>query len=532
MYYLSIGVLVPSLIGLAFVLPLLGIVIKNIKFFHAYAFTASLYALVVTTYNFGVVVREGVKAYPFGGWWPPIGISYEVDEVNSLIALLTASVMFLITLYSVWYIRDLKDAPYYYTLLLGLEVGMLGCIYTGDAFNLFVMLEVMSISAYALVGFYRSKPEAIEAAIKYGLFGAVATTLYFIGLVFIYASFGTLNMADLTNKVTLFWTYDLVSGSYYGHIYAATAVALALSLWTFTFKSAVFPNHFWLPDAHPEAPTPVSAALSGLVVNIGVYAIFRFLYTIFNPFSILRDLRDLILLITLVLGLASGLIGALMMAVQDDIKRLLAYSTISHIGLVLVGLSIGSSVLSVPGSQAFVDGLTGAFYHLVNHSIGKSLLFLASGVIIYMAGGTRKLDELGGVARRNPVLGAALIIGVLQLLGIPPLGGFFSKYLLYASYLETGTPYISVIINVISAVSLLGYVRLLYAALFTVPKREFVKAGVLPLAVLSVLSVACLMSGLLSPVISDWLRRIIAATTSRDGVLNYWLQGYLVFWGR
>ncbi|MGC8974617.1 MAG: proton-conducting transporter membrane subunit [Thermoprotei archaeon] len=149
-----------------------------------------------------------------------------------------------------------------------------------------------------------------------------------------------------------------------------------------------------------------------------------------------------------------------------------------------------------------------------------------------MAGGTRKLDELGGVARRNPVLGAALIIGVLQLLGIPPFGGFFSKYLLYASYLEAGAPYISVIINVVSAVSLLGYVRLLYAALFTVPKREFVKAGALPLAVLSVLSVACLMSGLLSPVISDWLRRIIAATTSRDGVLNYWLQGYLVFWGR
>jgi multicomponent Na+:H+ antiporter subunit D len=532
MYYLSVGVLVPSLIGLAFVLPLLGMIIKNIKFFHAYASAASLYALVVAAYNFSIVVKEGVKAYPFGGWWPPIGISYELDEVNSLIALLTASVMFLITLYSAWYIRDLKDAPYYYTLLLGLEVGMLGCIYTGDAFNLFVMLEVMSISAYALVGFYRNKPEAVEAAIKYGLFGAVATTLYFIGLVFIYASFGTLNMADLTNKVTLFWGYDLVSGYYYGQVYAATAIALALSLWAFTFKSAVFPNHFWLPDAHPEAPTPVSAALSGLVVNVGVYATFRFLYTIFNPFSAVSGLRDLILLVTLVLGLASGLIGALMMAVQDDIKRLLAYSTISHIGLVLVGLSIGSSLLSKPGSQAFVDGLTGAFYHLINHSLGKSLLFLTAGVIIYAAGGTRRLDELGGVGRRNPLLGAALIIGVLQLLGIPPFGGFFSKYLLYASYLEAGAPYISVIINVISAISLLGYVRLLYAALFTTPKREFVRASALPTTILLILSVACLITGILSPIMSEWLRRFVEATTSRDGILNYWLQGYLIFWGR
>ena len=532
MYYLSIGVLVPSLIGLAFILPLLGMIIRNIKFFHIYASATSLYALIVAAYNFNIVIKEGVKAYPFGGWWPPIGISYEVDGVNSFIALLTTSLMFLITLYSTWYIKSLKDAPYYYTLLLGLEVGMLGCIYTGDAFNLFVMIEVMSISAYALVGFYRNKPEAIEAAMKYGLFGAVATTLYFIGLVFIYASFGTLNMADLTNKVTLFWTYNLVSGPYYGHVYAATAVALALSLWTFTFKSAIFPNHFWLPDAHPEAPTPVSAALSGLVVNVGVYAIFRFLYTIFNPFSLLKDLRDIMLLVTLILGLASGLIGAFMMAVQEDIKRLLAYSTISHIGLVLVGLSIGSSFLSKPDSQVFVDGLTGAFYHLLNHSIGKSLLFLASGVIIYMAGGTRRLDELGGVAKRNPLLGFALIIGVLQLLGVPPLGGFFSKYLLYSSYLGAGAPYVSVIISVISAVSLLGYVRLLYAAFFTTPKKEFVRASTLPLAILLILSVACLMTGLLSPMISDWISALVKATTSRDGVLNYWLQGYLVFWGR
>jgi multicomponent Na+:H+ antiporter subunit D len=530
MYYLSVGVLVPSLIGLAFVLPLLGIVVKNIKFFHAYGSIASLYALMVAAYNFSVVVSEGVKAYPFGGWWPPIGISYELDEVNSLLALLTASVMFLITVYSAWYVKDLRDAPYYYTLLLGLEAGMLGCIYTGDAFNLFVMLEVMAISAYALVGFYRSKPEAVEAAIKYGLFGAVATTLYFVGLVFIYASFGTLNMADLVNKVTLFRSYGSVSGSYYGQIHAATAIALVLSLWTFTFKSAVFPNHFWLPDAHPEAPTPVSAALSGLVVNIGIYAIFRFFYTIFNPFSIVRDLRDFMLLITLVLGLASGLIGALMMAVQDDIKRLLAYSTISHIGLVLVGLSVGSSFLSKPGSQAFVDGLTGAFYHLINHSLGKSLLFLAAGVIIHMAG-TRRLDELGGVARRNPLLGAALVVGVLQLLGVPPFGGFFSKYLLYASYLEAGAPYVSVAINVVSAISLLGYIRLLYAALFTTPRREPAKTSALPLTILLLLSAACLFTGLLSPIMSEWLRRFVEATTSKDGIFNYWLQGYLIFWG-
>lgn len=530
MYLLSVGLLVPSLIGLAFVLPLIGAFVRNIKFFHAYASLTSLYALATAAYNFHIVLSEGVKAYPFGGWWPPIGISYEVDEVNALIALLTASVMFLITIYSAWYIRDLKSAPYYYTLLLGLEVGMLGCIYTGDAFNLFVMLEVMSISAYALVGFYRSKPEAVEAAIKYGLFGAVATTLYFIGLVFVYGSFGTLNMADLVNKVT--FGISSASGTYYGQIHAATAVALALSLWAFTFKSAVFPNHFWLPDAHPEAPTPVSAALSGLVVNVGVYAIFRFLYTIFNPYSIVSELRDVMLLVALILGLASGFVGAFMMAIQDDIKRLLAYSTVSHIGLVLVGLSIGTSITVHPNTPAYVDGLSGALYHLINHSLGKSLLFLASGVVIFMAGNTRRLDEISGVARRNPLLGFAIVVGVLQLLGVPPFGGFFSKYLLYSSYVEAGMPYVSVMINAVSAISLLGYVRLLYAALFKTPRtQEVPKVSLTPLAVLLALAIACIATGILSGSIVEWLRWTVTQTTSDQGIFNYWFYGYYLFWG-
>lgn len=530
MYVLSVGLLVPSLIGLAFILPLLGTAIKNIKFFHVYASLASLYALAAAAYNFHLVLDEGVKAYPFGGWWPPIGISYEVDYVNGLLALLTASVMLLITIYSAWYIKDLKAAPYYYTLLLGLEVGMLGCIYTGDAFNLFVMLEVMSISAYALVGFYRSKPEAVEAAIKYGLFGAVATTLYFIGLVFIYASFGTLNMADLVNKVT--FGYNTASGPYYGQVYAATAVALALSLWTFTFKSAIFPNHFWLPDAHPEAPTPVSAALSGLVVNVGVYAVFRFMYTIFSPYSAVWSLRDAMLAVTLVLGLSSGLVGAFMMAIQDDIKRLLAYSTVSHLGLVLAGLSIGVSTIAGPDTQAYVDGLSGALYHLINHSLGKSLLFLASGVIIFMAGGTRKLDEIGGLARRSPLLASILVVGVLQLLGIPPFGGFFSKYLLYLSFVEAGMPYIAFLINAISAISLLGYVRLLYSILFKTPKtQEIPKVGLIPTAVLLVLAAACVVSGITSGVLINWLRWVVDGTASLQGIYNYWVQGYYLFWG-
>ncbi len=523
----TVGVLVPSLAGLAFILPLLGKLIKNVKFFHIYAVLTSLWAAILATYNAYLVFTVGIQVYPFGGWPPPLGIAYELDKLNALLGMVTALVMLAITVYSTWYLRDYEGVAYYYTLLLGLETGLIGCLYTGDAFNLFVMLEVLSISAYALVGFYRSKPEAVEAAIKYGMFGAVATTLYFIGLVFIYAAFGTLNMADLAFKLTFYTHYPVpnpFSGTFFGNPYVATAVALALALWTFTYKSATFPNHFWLPDAHPEAPTPVSAALSGLVVNVGVYAVFRFLYTIFGPSAFIVQLRDVVLMVLLSLGIASGLIGALMMVVQEDIKRLLAYSTISHIGLVLVGVAIGTSSTLSQNSLAYVLGLAGGIYHMINHTLGKALLFLAAGILIFLAGGSRKLDDISGVGRKYPLLGLALFLGVFQLLGVPPFGGFFSKLLIYSAYMEVGMPYVSLLVILISAISLLGYVKLIYASVFKVgyPKVEETTKISLPTAVVLALGIACLATGLATTYITSVMFDIIKSVATPQGVFEYW----------
>lgn len=523
----SVGVLVPSLVGFAFILPLLGKLIKNVKFFHIYAALASLWAAILATYNAYLVFTAGTQVYPFGGWPPPLGIAYELDKLNALLGMVTALVMLAITIYSAWYLKDYEGVAYYYTLLLGLEVGLIGCLYTGDAFNLFVMLEVLSISAYALVGFYRSKPEAVEAAIKYGMFGAVATTLYFVGLVFIYATFGTLNMADLAFKLTFYVYYPVpnpFSGTFFGNPYVASAVALALALWAFTYKSAAFPNHFWLPDAHPEAPTPVSAALSGLVVNVGVYAIVRFLYTIFGPLAFVVQLRDAVLIALLVLGIASGLIGALMMVVQEDIKRLLAYSTISHIGLVLVGVAVGTSSTLNQSSLAYVLGLAGGIYHMVNHTLGKALLFLVSGILIALAGGSRKLDDIGGVGRRYPLVGLALFLGVFQLLGVPPFGGFFSKLLIYSAYMEAGMPYVSLMVILISAISLLGYVKLIYASVFKVgsPKVELTTKVSLPTAIVLVLGIACLVTGLATTYITSVMFDVVGSFATPQGVYDYW----------
>ncbi len=504
-----LGVIIPVLALSAFALPLASLIIKRKRFYDIYTIVFTSFTLIASYMIYEEVYKLGTPiVYAFGGWPPPLGIVYEVDGFNSILGLFTSAVMFAIALYSIWYTEHMDEPVWYYTLLLGLETGLLGCLYTGDAFNLFVMLEVLSISAYALVAYYRSRPQAIEAAIKYAIVGAVATTLYFLSLVFIYASYGTLNMADISMKSLGITRYTVISDGVYGSLLTASSVALALALWTFTFKSALFPNHFWLPDAHPEAPTPVSAALSGLVVNIGVYAVARFLYTIFGEYSIVGvdGFRDIVLYALLVLGIASGFIAALLMIVQNDIKRLLAYSTISHIGLIYMGLAIGFS--STP-TEVKVIGLTAMIYHIINHGVAKALLFMSSGVYI-MASGTRDLDKMSGVGRAYPLTTIALIMGFLQLMGFIPFGGFFSKLLLYQAYIANGSVLPAVMVIVISAISLLGYIKVMYATIFAPPAKEYtyrVNKGIEILLV--IMGIACLLLGIFSPYIIDELKILI-----------------------
>jgi len=525
---ITIGVMPPVLVALAFILPLLGMFIKSKGFFHGYAIAITAAAAAVTTYNIHLVWVNGPQLYAFGGWPPPLGISYEVDAFGAVLGALTAWVMLFIAIYSYWYMRGESGIPYYYTLLLGLEAGLIGCLYTGDVFNFFVMLEVLSISAYGLVGFHRGRPQAVEAAVKYGIIGAAATTIYFIALVFIYGSFGTLNMADLAIKARVMAVATPFSGGYYGNIAVAAAIAIALSLWAFTYKAALFPNHFWLPDAHPEAPTPVSAALSGLVVNVGAYAVMRFLYTMFGQHSIITiaryGYRDVILWALLILGIVSGLVGAFMMIVQEDIKRLLAYSTVSHMGLIFMGLSLGFSTVSTLATQ---EALTASLYHIINHSVGKALLFMAAGIFIGIAG-TRKLDGLAGVGKVAPLATAALFIGFFQLMGLPPFGGFFSKFLLYSAFMAAGMPLVAVLVVVISAVSVLGYAKAMYSVWFRPAAKRFSKPyGIgVPTGVLVLLAAACIGLGIASPFVTPALTATITHSLMGKGISMY-IQAFL-----
>ncbi len=511
------GAVVPLLAVFAFTLPLLAKIFGEKKFPGIWSLIASVVAAVMSTYIFTVVWSTGKDiVYGFGGWPPPIGISYEVDPFNAVIAVFTAWIMVLITIYSLWYNRHFDEPEWYYILLIGLEAGMLGCLYTGDAFNLFVMIEVLGISAYALVAYHKNRGEAIEAAIKYGIIGATATTLYFIGLVIIYGVYGTLNMGQLSllSAEIYYRRPDLIAS-----IGVATLLAVSLALWVFTYKSALFPNHFWLPDAHPEAPTPVSAALSGLVVNIGVYAVARFMYTIFGPASTIAPYyRDAVLTALFIMGFAGAFIGAIMMMAQKDLKRLLAYSTVSHTGLLYMALAIGMS--GVP-QAAVALGLAAMTYHVLTHGLGKALLFMSSGVFIDSAG-TRDLDGLAGVGRKYPLVSASFIIGFLSLMGLLPLGGFFSKLMLYQAFMDAGMLIPALAVIVVSAISVLGYAKAMYSVVFATPIKEHREIKLHGIHyMLALMAVGLILLGVLYPWISQGLVHVANSSLIGSGVREY-----------
>ncbi len=515
------GLLVPVLALFAFTLPLIAKLFGERLYPAFHALTALGFSAAASTVIAAAEYFAGKPLiYAFGGWPPPIGISYEVDGLNAVLGLFTSWTLFFIGLYSIWYNRHFDEPEWYYILLIGLGIGMMGSLYTGDVFNLFVMIEVLSISAYALVAYHKGRPEAVEAAVKYAIIGATATTIYFIGLAVFYGVYGSLNMADISYRNYLSYISLIENPA----VTVGSLLAVSLSLWAFTYKSALFPNHFWLPDAHPEAPTPVSAALSGLVVNIGVYAVVRFLYTLYFPGSPLGVYRDIVLLILFILGFLAAFIGAVLMMVQEDIKRLLAYSTISHVGLIYMAASLGYSGLQV-GVVSLA--LTAAVYHILTHGTAKALLFMASGVFIDAAG-TRDLSGLRGVGRRYPLVTASFLTGFLSLMGLIPFGGFFSKLLIYEAYMSANQVIPAVLVIIVSALSILGYAKAMYSVVFAAPARDYRAVNVRGVnALLFLMAIALILLGLLYPYIYHALYTMVGEGLASPEKADLYRQVYL-----
>ncbi|MEM4717633.1 MAG: proton-conducting transporter membrane subunit [Desulfurococcaceae archaeon] len=492
----------PALVG--FTIPLVYLLTKS-RSLILFLTTFTMLILIILT---SIIMHNAYTSgnplvFKAGGWPPPIGITYIVDKFTALMGFVTSIVLFAISLYSVGYIVD-EGYPWYSALLLGNAAGLLGVIYTGDLFNLFVMLEVAGVSAYALVMYYRHRPISVVAGLKYAFIASLGTALYLLAMGLVYNFYGTLNLVDFSIKLTNH--HEMIEILAFG-------IILVLSLWAFSIKSGVFPNHFWLPDAHPAAPTPISALLSGLVVNTGVIGLYKILYigTGLVNNDPLGIIRSLVSLITILMGGLSAIVGALLMNTQRDIKRLIAYSTVMNLGFLFMGLGCLTH-----------GGLRATLYYMSMHSFAKATLFLSAGYFIKQAN-TRLIDDLSGTGMRSPLVGFIFIISVLTLAGIPPLPGFLAKLMLYEALFELNIG-LAIIMVIASAIGLLAYMKLLYIVVFETPRKTIqpltMKSAIISMLLLSMIIILMGAMFLFNPRLTEMVIDAAARESTID-IVSY-----------
>ncbi len=477
----------------------------------AVAAVSALAANLSTLLVYMATLGGGRVVYWLGGWPPPLGIVYVVDQASALLAMVSGIVVTLVILYSSWYVRG--GEPYYYSLVLLMAAALTGIYYTGDMFNLFVMIELMAVTAYALVAYRRDSGLAVEAALKYGIVACLAGILLFISLGFTYSYLGTLSMPDAAAKLAGIRT---VMDRYSGPgptAFSPLLLITGLALWAFLLESAVFPLHFWLPDAHSEAPSPVSALLSGLVVNAGIYSSARLLYTVIGASSwssaavLFETLRWI--------GVAGSIYAASMMLVQEDIKRLIAYSTVMHVSLMLIGVGIGTEA-----------ALAAMLYHMVAHSLAKPLAFLSAGVLV-AAAGSRRLGALRGSAYTQPLATGGLVLAVLGLAGMPPLGTFPGKLFLITAAIDNGCYPAAAAIIVSGAMAAAAYFRVIHVLINEKPGRPVpaTRPGRAAAIVIVALAAATLATGLLIPQVYSAVSSAAAAASSPLDYIHAALRG-------
>ncbi len=430
------------------------------------------------------LIDGGESAYRMGGWGEqaiggvPIatGIVLVLDGLSRVFLLAVAVVSAAVVVYGVRYLEIYTARPSFHALLNLLIAGMNGVVLAGDLFNLFVFLEIAGIASYSLVA-YGTEAEEVEAAFKYLILGSVASTAVLLGIGVLYAATGVLNMANLAVAVA--------AGAVPPH---AHFFASALFLMGFGLKAAMMPFHAWLPDAHPSAPAPISAMLSGLLIKtLGIYAIIRIFYSVLGVDARVQGLL-------LALGSISMLGGVLLALAQDDLKRLLAYHSVSQMGFVFVALGVNTWL-----------GVAAAIFHALNHALFKSALFLSSGSLERLSG-TRKLSEMGGLIRRAPATGLATIGAALSISGVPPFNGFWSKLLIIIALVGIGQYGVATIAAATAVMTLISFIKVQRKALFgSLPVRlqEVREVPALMAAPVLALALLCLLTGLLWPLGMD-----------------------------
>jgi multicomponent Na+:H+ antiporter subunit D len=382
-----------------------------------------------------------VRAHYLGLWTPvhgqALGIAFAADPFGLIFALTSAVIGGVLLLSSLSELGGLgpRELGGYACLFQLLLAALIGAALTADVINLFVWFEVAALASYGLTAFFLERPIALEAAFKILALTTLASFAVFIGAGLLYATTGALNYGQLHDALAR-------------HLGTPDRIALGLLVAGFATKAGLVPFHGWLADVHTATSGQVSALFSGLMYNFGIVAIGRLAFQVFGVTS------TPILGLLLTVGIISALLGAVMALAQDDLKRLLAYDTISQMGILAVGLGTGTA-----------PGVAGAVYHLVSHALFKSLLFLCAGAILHRTGLT-KLSDMGGLARRMPVVAAAFVVGAASIAGLPPFNGYVSLSLIHSGLLDAHQYLLYALMLVAQAITIAALGKAAWLAFF------------------------------------------------------------------
>ena len=442
---------------------LLAALLRNGRAAWAVALAASWISLAITLLLLQQVLAQPAPiSYVFGPWSVPFGIEYRVDRLNAFVLLIVSTVGAVLMPYAARSAAK-EIAPsqqsWFYSMLLLSLTGLLGITVTGDAFNVFVFLEISSLSTYVLIALGQHR-RALLASYQYLVVGTIGATFYVIGVGLLYLATGSLNLGDIASRLD-------PAAVEYGRPLLAALAFLTVGI---CLKLALFPLHLWLPDAYAYAPSAVAVFLAGTATKVAVYLLIRIHYSVFGPtFGMDRLPVDEFLL---VLSIAAMIVASFSAIYQQNTKRLLAYSSVAQIGYITLGVALANPA-----------GLTGGIVHMFNHGVMKAALFMALGAVFYRTGSVL-LADMAGIGRRMPVTMAVFTVAGLGLIGVPGTAGFISKWYLAVGAIERGLWPIAVVIVASSVLAVIYLGKVIEVAYFHDPAGAADRASDPPLSML------------------------------------------------
>ncbi|MFC1523526.1 monovalent cation/H+ antiporter subunit D family protein [Thermodesulfobacteriota bacterium] len=400
------------------ILPLFAAILISVigVFQTRYCYPVAVCALIGSLYAAaGVlmqVLENGVIHYQLGGWPPPFGIEYVIDHLNAMVLLIIASVGLIAVIFSKESVKqEMEDKiPQFYTLYVLLVTGLLGMTITGDAFNLYVLLEISALTTYALIAL--GEDRALLSSFVYVIMGTLGACFYLLGVGHLYIMTGSLNMSDLLTILPNLYTSDAVLVAF---------ILIMIGIW---IKMAFFPLHGWLPNAYTYAPSATSCLIAPLMTKVSVYIMIRIMFSTFSTDFVFKAYTAQNLIVWMAVAAIVG--GSILALAQKDFKKMLTYLIVAEVGYMVGGIWLANR-----------HGITGAILHIANDAMMTLCLFLVAGIIVYKTKG-HHLDDMKGLYKKMPITMAAFTVGALSMIGVPPTAGFFSKWYLILGAIDAG----------------------------------------------------------------------------------------------